>query len=113
MEQRHQRVIMAATSPLGQTGPYAKGTSGVGTMGAAMSGATHQIGWPDREPAGPFGPWTDAVTPRFIVASILAALHRRSITGQGCYIDTAQAEAGIQVMMAAYYEDVANGAIPD
>ena len=69
---------MASTSLLGQTGPYAQGTSGVGTMGAAMSGATYQIGWPDREPAGPFGPWTDAVTPRFIVASILAALHRRS-----------------------------------
>jgi crotonobetainyl-CoA:carnitine CoA-transferase CaiB-like acyl-CoA transferase len=85
----------------------------VGTMGAAMSGATYQIGWPDREPAGPFGPWTDAVTPRFIVASILAALHRRSITGQGCYVDTAQAEAGIQFMMPAYYEYAANGTIPE
>ncbi len=81
-------------------------------MGAAMSGATHQIGWPDREPAGPWGPWTDAVTPRFIVASILAALHRRSRTGQGCYIDVAQAEAGIQFMLPAYYEYAANGTIP-
>ena len=113
LKQRNERIIMASTSLLGQTGPYAKGTSGVGTMGAAMSGATYQIGWPDREPAGPFGPWTDAVTPRFIVASILAALHRRSITGQGCYIDTAQAEAGIQFMMPAYYEYTANGTIPE
>jgi benzylsuccinate CoA-transferase BbsF subunit len=112
LKQRNQQLIMASTSLLGQTGPYAKGTSGVGTMGAAMSGATHQIGWPDREPAGPFGPWTDAVTPRFIVASILAALHRRSLTGQGCYVDTAQAEAGIQFMMPAYYEYAANGTIP-
>jgi benzylsuccinate CoA-transferase BbsF subunit len=112
LKQRNDRIIMASTSLLGQTGPYAKGTSGVGTMGAAMSGATYQIGWPDREPAGPFGPWTDAVTPRFIVASILAALHRRSITGEGCYIDTAQAEAGIQFMMPAYYEYAANGTIP-
>jgi benzylsuccinate CoA-transferase BbsF subunit len=113
LKQRNQQLIMASTSLLGQTGPYAKGTSGVGTMGAAMSGATHQIGWPDREPAGPFGPWTDAVTPRFIVASILAALHRRSLTGQGCYVDTAQAEAGIQFMMPAYYEYAANGTIPE
>src|SRR5271155_351735 len=113
LKQRNDRIIMASTSLLGQTGPYAKGTSGVGTMGAAMSGATYQIGWPDREPAGPFGPWTDAVTPRFIVASILAALHRRSVTGQGCYIDTAQAEAGIQFMMPAYYEYAANGSIPE
>jgi benzylsuccinate CoA-transferase BbsF subunit len=113
LRQRNDRIIMASTSLLGQTGPYAKGTSGVGTMGAAMSGATYQIGWPDREPAGPFGPWTDAVTPRFIVASILAALHRRSITGEGCYIDIAQAEAGIQFMMPAYYEYAANGTIPE
>jgi benzylsuccinate CoA-transferase BbsF subunit len=111
--QRNDRIIMASTSLLGQTGPYAKGTSGVGTMGAAMSGATYQIGWPDREPAGPFGPWTDAVTPRFIVASILAVLHRRSITGEGCYVDIAQAEAGIQFMMPAYYEYAANGTIPE
>ena len=113
LKQRNERIIMASTSLLGQTGPYAKGTSGVGTMGAAMSGATHQIGWPDREPAGPWGPWTDAVTPRFIVASILAALHRRSSTGMGCYIDVAQAEAGIQFMMPAYYEYAANGTIPE
>jgi benzylsuccinate CoA-transferase BbsF subunit len=104
---------MASTCLLGQTGPYAKGTSGVGTMGAAMSGATYQIGWPDREPAGPFGPWTDAVTPRFIAASILAALHRRSLTGAGCYIDIAQAEAGIQFMLPAYYEYASNGTIPE
>jgi benzylsuccinate CoA-transferase BbsF subunit len=113
LRQRNERIIMASTSLLGQTGPYAQGTSGVGTMGAAMSGATYQIGWPDREPAGPFGPWTDAVTPRFIVASILAALHRRSRTGQGCYIDAAQAEAGIQFMLPAYYEYAANGTIPE
>ena len=113
LKHRNERIIMASTSLLGQTGPYAQGTSGVGTMGAAMSGATYQIGWPDREPAGPFGPWTDAVTPRFIVASILAALHRRSRTGQGCYVDIAQAEAGIQFMMPAYYEYAANGTIPE
>ena len=113
LKNRNERIIMASTSLLGQTGPYANGTSGVGTMGAAMSGATHQIGWPDREPAGPFGPWTDAVTPRFIVASILAALHRRSRTGMGCYIDVAQAEAGIQFMIPAYYEYAANRSIPE
>lgn len=113
LRQRNARIIMASTSLLGQTGPFAHGTSGVGTMGAAMSGATHQIGWPDRAPAGPWGPWTDAVTPRFIVASILAALHRRSRTGAGCYIDVAQAEAGIQFMLPAYYEYAANGALPE
>ncbi len=109
---RNDRIIMVSTSLLGQTGPHARGTSGVGTMGAAMSGATFALGWPDRPPSGTFGPWTDAVAPRFIVASILAALHRRSRTGEGCYIDVAQAEAGIQFMLPAFYEYAANGTIP-
>jgi benzylsuccinate CoA-transferase BbsF subunit len=82
-------------------------------MGAAMSGATYQFGWPDRPPCGPFGPWTDGVAPRFIVAGILAALHRRARTGEGCYIDVAQAEAGVQFMMPAYYEFAANRTIPE
>jgi benzylsuccinate CoA-transferase BbsF subunit len=107
------KLIMASTAIFGQTGPDAKGTSGVGTMGAAMSGATYQFGWPDRPPCGPFGPWTDGVAPRFIVASIMAALHRRARTGEGCYIDVAQAEAGVQFMMPAYYEFAANRTIPE
>jgi benzylsuccinate CoA-transferase BbsF subunit len=109
---RNDRIIMVSTSLLGQTGPQARGTSGVGTMGASMSGATFALGWPDRPPSGTFGPWTDAVAPRFIVASILAALHRRSRTGEGCYIDVAQAEAGIQFMLPAFYEYAANGTVP-
>lgn len=110
---RNPKIIMMSTAILGQTGPEAKGTSGVGTMGAAMSGATYQFGWPDRPPCGPWGPWTDAVTPRFIVASILAALHRRERTGVGCYIDVAQAECGVQFMIPAYYEFAANGRVPE
>jgi benzylsuccinate CoA-transferase BbsF subunit len=112
LKQRKDDIIMVSTSILGQTGPDAMGTSGVGTMGAAMSGATFLLGWPDLAPFGTFGPWTDAVAPRFIVSSILAALHRRSRTGEGCYIDVAQAEAGIQFMSPAYYEYAANGKIP-
>jgi benzylsuccinate CoA-transferase BbsF subunit len=113
LSRRNPKLIMASTAILGQTGPDAKGTSGVGTMGAAMSGATHQFGWPDRLPCGPFGPWTDGVAPRFIVASILAALHRRTRSGEGCYIDVAQSEAGVQFMMPAFYEFAANGKVPE
>jgi len=112
LKTRKPEIIMVSTSILGQTGPHAAGTSGVGTMGAAMSGASGLLGWPDRPPSGTYGPWTDGVAPRFIVASVLAALHRKSRTGEGCYIDVAQAEAGIQFMMPAYYEYAANRTIP-
>lgn len=85
---------------------------GVGTMGAAISGATALIGLPGEPPIGPYGPWTDAVAPRYIAASILAALRRRLTTGGGCSIEVAQSEAGIQFMVPALYEHVFNGVTP-
>ena len=112
LKQRKSDIIMLSTCLLGQTGPHAIGTIGVGTGGASFSGANFLLGWPDRPPCGTFGPWTDAVTPRFITASVLAALHRRSRTGEGCYIDIAQAEAGMQFVTPAFYEYAVNEHIP-
>ena len=106
------RLVMASSCLFGQTGPD-RSASGVGTLGAAYSGASVLIGWPDRPPTGPFGPWTDAVTPRFIVACILAALRRRDADGQGCYIDVSQAEAGLQFLLPAFYDYAANGRVPE
>ncbi len=105
------RLIMAASCLFGQTGPE-RAASGVGTLGAAYSGASHLVGWPDRAPNGPFNAWTDSVTPRFLVTALLAALHRRSRTGAGCYIDVSQAEAGLQFLLPAYFQYAANGQIP-
>ncbi len=110
---RNPRLIVASTSLLGQTGPHARGTSGVGTMGASMSGASLLLGWPGYPPCGTYGPWTDGIAPRFIVPSILAALHRRRTTGEGCHIDVAQAEAGLQFLSPAWYQYAANGTVPE
>ena len=109
---RNPGLIMVSTSLLGRKGPETTGTSGTGTTGAAFAGATNLLGWPDRAPAGPYGPWTDSVTPRFIVSSVLAALHRRRTTGRGCHIDAAQAECGLQFLLPAYYASAANGHVP-
>ena len=111
LQARNPGLIVASTSLLGQTGPHARGTSGVGTMGASMSGASLLLGWPGHPPCGTYGPWTDAIAPRFIVPSILAALHRRRATGEGCQIDVAQAEAGIQFLSPAWYQYAANGTV--
>jgi benzylsuccinate CoA-transferase BbsF subunit len=113
MKERNPAVILVSTCLLGQTGPHARGTSGVGTMGASMSGASLLLGWPGHTPCGTYGPWTDAIAPRFIVPSILAALHRRRTTGEGCHIDVAQAEAGIQFLAPAWYQYAANGTVPE
>jgi benzylsuccinate CoA-transferase BbsF subunit len=111
---RHENpaLVMVSTSLLGQKGPESRGTSGTGTTGSALAGATNLLGWPDRPPAGPYGPWTDGVTPRFVVASVLAALHRRRKSGEGCYIDAAQAECGLQFLLPAYYDYAVNNRAP-
>jgi benzylsuccinate CoA-transferase BbsF subunit len=105
-------LIMVSTGILGRSGPRGLGTSGTGITGSAFAGATCLMGWPDRKPTGPHGPWTDSVAPRFVVSSILAALHRRKLTNAGCYIDVAQAECGLQFLLPAFLEHSANGTNP-
>jgi crotonobetainyl-CoA:carnitine CoA-transferase CaiB-like acyl-CoA transferase len=90
----HPDLIMVSTSINGQDGPASR-LAGYGNIGAALSGYQAITGWPDREPIGPFGPYTDYVGPRFAISTLLGALVRREATGVGCSIDIAQVEAGI------------------
>ena len=90
-------VIMVSTSLFGQYGPLA-GLDGYGTMGAAFAGFSNRAGWPDRDPVGPFGAYTDYLAPRFTISAILAALEYREQTGQGVYIDQSQVESAIHFL---------------
>jgi benzylsuccinate CoA-transferase BbsF subunit len=110
---RNPGLIMVSTGILGRKGLMGLGMSGTGVTGSAYAGATNLLGWPDRPPDGPRGPWTDAVAPRFVIASVLAALHRRQQTGRGVYIDLAQAEAGLQFLSPAFLDYAVNGAIAE
>jgi benzylsuccinate CoA-transferase BbsF subunit len=111
LSRENPRLIMVSTGILGRKGTMGIGMSGTGMTGSAYAGATNLVGWPDRPPVGPYGPWTDAVAPRFLVASVLAALHRRRETGRGVYIDLAQAEAGLQFLGPAYLNFAVNGVV--
>jgi crotonobetainyl-CoA:carnitine CoA-transferase CaiB-like acyl-CoA transferase len=90
-------LIMLSTSLMGQTGPWSS-FAGYGNVGAAISGYQAIVGWPDTLPVGPFGPYTDFVGPRYGLVALLAAIDHRRRTGQGCWLDVAQAEAGIQFL---------------
>jgi crotonobetainyl-CoA:carnitine CoA-transferase CaiB-like acyl-CoA transferase len=99
-------LIMLSTSLMGQTGPAAK-LAGYGNIGASLSGYQDLVGWPDRAPIGPFGPYTDYVGPRFSLLLLLAALDQRRRTGAGCYLDVAQSEIGVFLLapqLADYFD---------
>ena len=80
---------------MGQTGPYTQ-LAGYGTMASAISGFFEPTGWPDRSPSGPFGAYTDYISPRFLVSCVMAAVEHHRGTGQGQYIDFSQGEASMQ-----------------
>jgi crotonobetainyl-CoA:carnitine CoA-transferase CaiB-like acyl-CoA transferase len=103
-------LIMLSSCLMGQTGPRAQ-VPGYGNMAAAITGFYELTGWPDRSPAGPYLAYTDGVSPRFMLASLLAALEHRRNTGEGQHIDVSQAEAAIHMLAPAVLDYELNGKV--
>ncbi|HEY1281408.1 MAG TPA: CoA transferase [Acidimicrobiales bacterium] len=103
-------LIMMSSCLFGQSGPLER-YAGFGTMGAALSGFFHLTGWPDRAPCGPFGAYSDYMSPRFGVCALLAAIDHRRRTGEGQYLDFAQAEAAVHFLSPAVLDYVVNGTV--
>jgi crotonobetainyl-CoA:carnitine CoA-transferase CaiB-like acyl-CoA transferase len=104
-------LVMLSTSLMGQTGPLAS-FAGYGNLSAAIVGFHEMTGWPDREAAGPYGAYTDYVTPKFVAAALLAALDRRERTGEGVHLDLSQAEASLHYLAPALLDVLVNDADP-
>jgi benzylsuccinate CoA-transferase BbsF subunit len=96
-------VVMLSSCLFGQYGPLSE-YAGYGTAAAALSGFFGITGWEDRPPAGPFGAYTDYLSPRFSTALLVAALDHRRRTGEGQYLDFSQAEAAIHCLAPALLE---------
>ena len=90
-------VILVSTCLMGQTGPIAK-MAGYGYHAAAVAGFYELTGYPDRAPAGPWNAYTDTIAPRFLTATLLAALDHRRRSGEGQHIDLGQMEAALQFL---------------
>jgi crotonobetainyl-CoA:carnitine CoA-transferase CaiB-like acyl-CoA transferase len=101
-------LIMLSTCLMGQTGPLSR-FAGFGNLAAALCGFYNLVGWPDRLPSGPFSAYTDYIAPRFGTAAIMAALIHRKLTGQGQYIDQAQAESALHFLTLPIVDHSANG----
>ncbi len=90
-------IIMVSTCLMGQTGPAAA-FAGYGFHAGAIAGFYEITGWPDLPPDGPWTAYTDGVAPRFLAATIMAALDHRRRTGQGQHIDASQMEMSLHFL---------------
>ena len=91
------QAIVVHTSLLASGGPMSA-LGGFGYHAAAIAGFYPVVGWPDLPPDGPYLAYTDTISPRIITATLAAALDRRRRTGEGCVIEAAQLECGLQFL---------------
>jgi crotonobetainyl-CoA:carnitine CoA-transferase CaiB-like acyl-CoA transferase len=101
-------LIMMSTCLMGQSGPLSR-FAGFGNLAAALCGFYNLVGWPDRAPSGPFSAYTDYIAPRFGAAALMAALIHKKLTGEGQYIDQAQAESALHFLALPIVDFSANG----
>ncbi len=101
-------IIMLSTCLMGQTGPAAQ-MAGYGYHAGAVAGFYELTGWPDLPPAGPWLAYTDTIAPRFVAATLVAAIDHRERTGEGQHIDGAQFEMGLQFLAPELLDYQENG----
>ncbi|MCY3568329.1 MAG: CoA transferase [Chloroflexi bacterium] len=110
LSKERPELIMLSTCLRGQSGPEST-YPGFGLQGACLSGLHRITGWPDRQPAGTWGAYTDFINPRFGSGVLAAAVRHRDLTGKGQYIDLAQSEAGIHFAAPLLLDYLENGRI--
>ena len=86
LKQINQRLIYASITGFGQDGPYAA-RAGYDYIIQGMSGLMDITGEPEREPQKVGVAVVDIFTGVYTATAILAAVHGRTITGEGCHID--------------------------
>lgn len=88
------RLIYAALSGYGRTGPYSP-YAAVDAVAQAMGGPMSLNGHPDEPPLRVGVSIGDMVGGLYLAMGVLAALHARSLTGEGQLLDVALTEAQI------------------
>ena len=94
LAKENPRLVYASISGYGQTGPSAS-KGGFDLVAQGASGIMSVTGEPGRPPVKAGLPLTDLGAGLFALAAILAAVHWRSSSGRGQYIDTSLFEAGL------------------
>lgn len=101
-------ILYYSTCMQGQTGPH-KQFRGFGMHMAALAGLYSIIGWPDLDPIGPYGAYSDFIAWLWLRAVVLASVSYKRRTGKGQYIDLSQLEATVHFLGPMILEYNVNG----
>jgi CoA:oxalate CoA-transferase len=105
-------IIMVNVSAYGQYGPY-RDRIGFDPIGQAISGMMSLTGFPGNPPTRTYNPIIDRITALHGTISALAALHERSLSGEGQCVDVCLADTGFsmtEIQCSAY---LGAGIIPE
>jgi formyl-CoA transferase len=94
--ERNKGIILVRVSGYGQTGPEAH-KAGYASVAEAASGLRHMNGFPGGPPPRLALSLGDSLAGMFAVQGALAALYRRTVTGEGQVVDTALTESCLAI----------------
>ncbi len=96
LQERNRGIILVRVSGYGQTGPEA-GKAGYASVAEAASGLRHMNGFPGGPPPRLALSLGDSLAGMFAAQGALAALYRRTVTGEGQVVDAALTESCLAI----------------
>lgn len=101
-------IVYVSMAGFGHSGPY-RDYKTFGPVVQAVSGLTHQSGFPEMEPAGWGFSYMDHTGGYYGAIAMLQALLHRRRTGRGQHVDLSQVEAAITLTGTAILDKAVNG----
>jgi formyl-CoA transferase len=110
LRERNPGIIVVRVSGYGQTGPDAA-KAGYASVAEAVSGLRHMNGFPGGPPPRLALSLGDSLAGMFAAQGALAALYRRSVTGEGQVVDAALTEACLAIQESTIPDYDAGGVV--
>jgi len=111
LQARWPRLIVAAASGFGQTGPLRERPA-FDMVAQAMGGIMSLTGYPDGPPARVGISIGDIAAGLFLAVGVLSALHARDQTGAGTMVDVAMLDCQLAILENALTTHLVTGALP-
>ena len=108
LRKRHPQLIVASIKGYGAYGPYSDQKS-FENVAQAMGGAMSTNGLPDSPPLWISAGVADSGTGLHCAIGILAALHRRDVTGEGSFVDVSMQDGVVNLMRIRMVETLPEG----